>query len=265
MDVLQDGSTGPAVVQLQTRLGQVGFPPGAIDGIFGPGTFAAIVAFQKSQGLLADGIVGARTAAALGVPPAELPPPLAMPNVTVAIVAKMFPVTHLDAIKNNLPFVLTALQQASLTSVPIVLAALATIRAETEGFMPISEGISQYNTSPGGHPFNLYDYRKDLGNKGPPDGVDFKGRGYIQLTGRDNYEKFGPIIGMPTLAGDPDKANDPGTAGLLLAAFVKAHEIALKQALLADDLAHARRLVNGGSNGLDRFISAYRIGQGLLA
>jgi len=42
---------------------------------------------------------------------------------------------------------------AGLTTVPIVLAALATIRAETEGFVPISEYLSRYNTSPGGQPF----------------------------------------------------------------------------------------------------------------
>jgi putative chitinase len=207
MDILQDGSTGPVVVRLQTRLAQLGFSPGAIDGSFGPGTFAAVAAFQKSEGLLADGVVGSRTATALGFPPETLPPPSAMPNVTVAIVAKMFPITHLSAIKTNLPFVLTALQQSNLTSIPIVLAALATIRAETEGFMPISEGVSQYN------PFDLYDHRKDLGNKGPPDGTDFKGRGYIQLTGRANYERFGPVIGMPTLASDQDFGDRHESAG----------------------------------------------------
>src|SRR5271163_1669348 len=79
MDILQDGSTGPSVVRLQTRLAQLGFPPGAIDGSFGPGTFAAVVAFQKSEGLLADGIVGSRTAAALSFPPEAMPLPSAMP------------------------------------------------------------------------------------------------------------------------------------------------------------------------------------------
>jgi peptidoglycan L-alanyl-D-glutamate endopeptidase CwlK len=146
-----------------------------------------------------------------------------------------------------------------------VLAALATIRAETEGFVPISEGESRFNTSPNGKPFDLYDSRKDLGNKGPNDGETYRGRGFIQLTGRVNYEKFGPIIGVPTLAATPELANDRGVASHLLAAFIKDKEIAIKQALLDDDLAAARKLVNGGSHGLDRFTDAYRVGQRLLS
>ena len=66
----------------------------------------------------------------------------------------------------------------------MILMALATICAETGSFLPISEGQSHFNTSPGGHPFDLYDSRADLGNLGPPDGERFKGRGFIQLTGR---------------------------------------------------------------------------------
>jgi peptidoglycan L-alanyl-D-glutamate endopeptidase CwlK len=176
----------------------------------------------------------------------------------------MFPDAHLENINKHLPFVLSALAQRELTSVPVVLAALATIRAETAGFVPISEGISRFNTSPGGQPFDLYDHRADLGNRGPTDGSDFKGRGFIQLTGRSNYEQFGPIIGVPTLANQPEQANDPGIAAHLLAAFIKAKEISIKQALAAEDLATARRLVNGGSHGLDQFTEAYRAGQRFL-
>lgn len=56
----------------------------------------------------------------------------------------------------------------------MVLMALATIRAETEGFEPISEYKSEYNTSPSGHPFDLYDNRQDLGNTGKLDGKNLK-------------------------------------------------------------------------------------------
>lgn len=70
----------------------------------------------------------------------------------------------------------------------MVLMALSTIRAETEGFEPINEGLSKYNTSPGGHPFDLYDYRSDISNKRKDHGAKYKGRGLIQLTGRFNYE-----------------------------------------------------------------------------
>jgi putative chitinase len=265
MEVLKEGMSGADVTLLQTYLKTKGFPPGAVDGIFGPGTEAAVIGFQKSEGFVADGIVGGQTAAALGFPADNSPPNPAMPNVTVAIVSKMFPVTPLDPIKANLPHVLGALVAAQLTSTPLVLAALATIRAETEGFVPISEYISRYNTSPGGHPFDLYDKRKDLGNQGPPDGASFKGRGFIQLTGRTNYAKYGPLAGVSDLVGNPDQANDPDVAARLLAAFVGDHAAAISAALLANDLPQARRLVNGGSNGLDRFTDAYQIGSKLLS
>jgi hypothetical protein len=83
-----------------------------------------------------------------------------MPNITIAIVAKMFPATRLDNIKANLPHVLSSLEKAELTAEPIVLTALATIRAETESFEPIDEFVSRFNTSPGGTPFHLYDNRR---------------------------------------------------------------------------------------------------------
>jgi len=180
------------------------------------------------------------------------------------VVSNMFPSTPLDPIRANLPHVLGALVASDLISVPIVVTALATIRAETEGFVPISESQSEYNTSPGGQPFDLYDNRRDLGNQGPPDGASFKGRGYIQLTGRANYAKFGPIVGVDDLVDRPDQANDPDVAAKLLAAFIGNKATAIMTALSGGDLARARRLVNGGSNGLDRFIESYRIGVGLL-
>ena len=265
METLKEGMSGSDVAELQTRLQAHGFPPGAIDGDFGPGTEAAVIAFQKSEGLVPDGVVGASTAEALGFPAAALPPPPAMPNVTVAVVSKMFPATPLAHINSNLPHVLAALVAAGLTSVPIVLAALATIRAETEGFQPISEFQSRFNTGPNGPPFGLYDNRRDLGNRGPPDGASFKGRGYVQLTGRANYTRFGPIVGVANLVDQPDQANDPDVAARILAAFIKSKQVEIESALAADDLAQARRLVNGGTNGLDRFVDAYRKGRQLLS
>jgi len=146
----------------------------------------------------------------------------------------------------------------------MVLMALATIRAETESFEPISEGKSKFNTSPGGHPFDLYGNRRYLGNQGPPDGDRFKGRGFIQLTGRDNYEKLGQAIGRD-LVNNPDLAHDTEVAAKLLATFLKKKERAIKEALLENDLRQARKLVNGGSHGLDRFTEAFNVGDSLIA
>jgi putative chitinase len=267
MQTLKLESEGAEVVKLQERLKELGFNPGKIDGDFGPGTEAAVVAFQKSEGLLADGIVGVNTLTALGFEPAPetIVAASAIQNVTVNIVSRMFPLTPLDNIKKNLPFILTALTDTALTDKNMVLMALATIRAETESFRPIDEGKSRFNTSPGGKPFDLYDNRKDLGNQGPPDGANFKGRGYIQLTGRDNYRVIGADIGLgKQLVEDPTLANKPDIAANILAFFLKRKELAIKQALMRDDLRHARKLVNGGSHGLDRFTDAFRIGARLL-
>lgn len=265
MDTLREGSRGEEVVALQQRLKEKGFSPGAIDGDFGPGTEAAVLAFQHSEGLLADGIVGPRTAAALGFGQAELPPEPGMPDITIAIASKMVPGAPLDNIKNNLPIVLQELKDWGLTAPSIVLAAIATIRVETGRFEPISEFVSRFNTSPGGHPFDLYDFRRNLGNAAEGDGAKYKGRGFIQLTGKANYERFGPMVGVDDLVDHPDRANEPRIAAKLLAAFLKAKEIIIKQALTEGDFATARRAVNGGTFGLSDFTASYRTGATLIS
>ena len=65
------GSRGAAVRTAQERLLSLGFNPNGIDGWFGTGTRAATIAFQKSAGLAADGIIGPRTWAAL-IPALEI-------------------------------------------------------------------------------------------------------------------------------------------------------------------------------------------------
>jgi peptidoglycan L-alanyl-D-glutamate endopeptidase CwlK len=262
---LRRGATGVEVAKLQTRLKERGFDPGSIDGDFGGGTEAAVLAFQKSEGLVADGVVGARTWVALGLP-GTVDIPNAIPGITVAAVSQMFPHTPVGNIKRNLPPVLSALADARLMDKPMVLMALATIRAETESFEPVAEGCSRFNTSPNGHRFDLYDRRRDLGNTGKPDGERFCGRGYIQLTGRHNYGHYGKMIGLGNeLLKTPELASDPAVAGKLLAAFLADKEVRIRQALVDGDLAGARRLVNGGSHGLDRFTEAYVIGERVIA
>lgn len=264
MTTLRPGSEGDEVVELQTRLAALGFPPGQIDGDYGPGTEAAVSAFQASEALLVDGIAGPRTLTALGLTDDDsLPGVLA--EVTPARVCVMFPATPRANIKSHLPVVLQALEETALRERPMVLMALASIRAETEGFVPISEGISRYNTSPGGRPFDLYDRRRDIGNGAAGDGARYKGRGFIQLTGKANYLEHGQAIGLgDKLLKQPDLANEPVIAARLLASFIKAKERPLKEALRQNDLRHARRLVNGGSHGLDRFEDCYQRGLAVL-
>lgn len=64
--LLRQGSRGADVRDLQTRLRSFGFDPGPIDGIFGPTTHSAVIAFQRSRGLVQDGLVGVLTWTALG-------------------------------------------------------------------------------------------------------------------------------------------------------------------------------------------------------
>src|SRR5205807_5301577 len=214
MPTLKQGSSGPAVKDLQQKLKSLGFDPKGVDGSFGPGTLAAVKAFQKSQKLRADGLVGPATLAAIraavkaagrgtnggSAKSSTHAGTTTGPDDTsdhgldeelsigVGAVAKMFPGVPLKNIEENLPFVLKALEDASLGDLDMILMALATIRAETGNFTPLSEFQSRFNTPPGGLPFSLYDNRKDLGNQGSPDGANFRGRGYIQLTGRNNYK-----------------------------------------------------------------------------
>jgi hypothetical protein len=65
-DLLTTGDRGPDVVALQRRLNQLGAQL-TTDGIFGTSTRAAVMAFQASKGLRADGAVGPRTRDALGI------------------------------------------------------------------------------------------------------------------------------------------------------------------------------------------------------
>ena len=65
--VLKRGSRGDEVVTLQKKLKQWGYYDGAVDGVFGAGTEKAVQYFQRKNGLTADGVVGAKTAAALGM------------------------------------------------------------------------------------------------------------------------------------------------------------------------------------------------------
>lgn len=58
---VSDGATGPQVVEIQNLLKAKGFDVRAVDGVFGPATKAAVMAFQRSCNLTADGIVGLQT------------------------------------------------------------------------------------------------------------------------------------------------------------------------------------------------------------
>lgn len=246
--------------------GPEGAPPEAAATVTPPGQHPPAVVFAAAPEAAPVPPPAPPSPAAEAVPaPVTRPPaePSPASEMTAAVAARMLPGASRRAVADNLPHVLAGLAEFGLTDRPMLLMAIATIAAETASFRPVDEGVSRYNTSPGGHPFDLYDSRRDLGNRGRPDGDRYKGRGYVQLTGRDNYARFGRELGVP-LEEQPELANDPGVAGRILAAFLASREARIRAALAADDLRAARRLVNGGSHGLEAFTRAYRAGESAL-
>ncbi len=65
--VYQKGSNGSTVTQIQQKLSQWGYYDGAVDGVYGSATEAAVRKFQKTNGLKVDGKAGPETLAALGI------------------------------------------------------------------------------------------------------------------------------------------------------------------------------------------------------
>lgn len=61
------GSRGDEVRQIQTKLKNWGYYTGAIDGIYGNGTYNAVKKFQQKNGLAVDGIAGSKTLSAMGI------------------------------------------------------------------------------------------------------------------------------------------------------------------------------------------------------
>lgn len=88
---------------------------------------------------------------------------------------------------------------------------------------------------------------RNLGNTEPDDGWRFRGRGYVQLTGRDHYESMGRRLGVD-LVGHPELAADRDIAARIAIAYwndrvrPNGHQF---------DVGRATQDINGGTNGLD--------------
>jgi len=254
------GEVGPK--QIQSQLLRLGFYTGSLDGSFGIRTKAALMAFQRSKGLVADGTPNDETLTALGL---KMPGNAASVTgrITPAIVAKMFPSIPINNIKANLPSVLKALEDAGLADKDMVLMALATIGVDTGDFAPLTEHSSRFNTSANGAPFDLYDSRKE--NAGPGDGERFRGRGYFQLFGRVNYKNFGKEIGLgDQLVEYPELAAQPDIAAKVLAVYLKEHENEFRSALKEGNFRQIRMLWTGSYFGVDVFTKAFQTGASLV-
>ena len=140
--------------------------------------------------------------------------------------------------ENNL---VAAAKNAGITDSTELSQFLAQTSHESGGFKYLKElGADSY--------FEKYNGRKDLGNTQPGDGPRFKGRGFIQLTGRTNYDKFGKLIGVD-LINNPEMAEEPKTAAALAVAFWK--ERVKPKIKDFNDTKAVTKIINGGYNGLD--------------
>ena len=114
---------------------------------------------------------------------------------------------------------------------------LAQLAHESAGFTTTEEFASG----------SAYEGRKDLGNIYKGDGVKYKGRGLIQLTGRSNYKTLGDQLGVD-FVDDPKLAGQFPYAALTAALFWKNKK--LNSYADKDNIKEITRRINGGYNGL---------------
>jgi predicted chitinase len=150
-------------------------------------------------------------------------------------------------VRANWPILESALLARSIYSDLTAIAAIATVSVETGSFRPVKEvGGPTYLA-------DQYEGRQDLGNTAVGDGVRFRGRGFIQITGRWDYAHFGEELHRDLIS-NPDLALDPRVAAEILALYF--HERGVPAYADAQKWEMVRRRVNGGMRGWPKFISA---------
>lgn len=132
-----------------------------------------------------------------------------------------------------------ALFEQGILSRNTLIGALATIRVEVgKAYKPIEEYASG----------EAYEGRASLGNTQAGDGKRFKGRGFIQLTGRFNYTHYGTVLGID-LVNNPELALDINNSAKILALYFK--ERSCNIACDNNDWLSCRKKVNGvNANGM---------------
>jgi putative chitinase len=210
--LVKKGDNNENVKKLQAKLGLTA------DGVFGAGTESAVKAWQTKNGLTADGIVGDATWAKMGLG-------VSTPTPSVAVPPSSF---KLAALKGHVPDSVIAqipdtASKFNITT-PLRLAHfLAQCGHESGGFKAVTENLNysadglvkifgKYfnSTTAAGYARNpekiaskVYASRMGNGDEASKDGFKFRGRGYIQLTGKSNYTNFTKFIGEDCIA-NPD-------------------------------------------------------------
>lgn len=271
--VLKLGSTGDEVKKLQEKLG-FSNP----DGDFGPNTEAKVKEWQKANGLLDDGIVGDGTWSKMFGASAP---------ASSSIPASSF---KLDKLKGHIPDAVIAqipdtAAKFNITNTLRLAHFLAQCGHESGGFKAVSENLNysadglkkifpkyfpgnlneSYARNPEKIANRVYSSRMGNGDEKSGEGFKFRGRGYIQLTGKANYSAFDKMVNEDILA-NPDLVATKYP--LMSAAFFfdsnKLWGICDKGADDATVTAVTKR-VNGGTIGLADRIKHFKEYYSLLA
>lgn len=163
---------------------------------------------------------------------------------------------HLPAstFEHHAPALWPAMQETEITTPLRVAAFLAQLAHETGGWRWLKElGGPSY--------FTRYDGRRDLGNTQPGDGYRYRGRGYIQITGRANYRHYGEVLGI-ALETQPELAQVPMIAAAIATRFWTDH--GLNRLADQGDLIAITRTINGGLSGQDDRAERYALAKKIL-
>eukprot|EP00163_Fabomonas_tropica_P001067 TRINITY_DN10807_c0_g1_i2.p1 TRINITY_DN10807_c0_g1~~TRINITY_DN10807_c0_g1_i2.p1 ORF type:complete len:293 (+),score=75.69 TRINITY_DN10807_c0_g1_i2:319-1197(+) len=137
------------------------------------------------------------------------------------------------------PYLNAALKEGQITTKKRIAAFLAQIGHE-------SASLKWWTELGGRSYFRKYDGRRDLGNTQPGDGYRFRGRGPIQLTGRNNYQKAGQALGVD-LTRNPDVVSTP-TMGFRTTVWYWTTR-KLNRYCDSGDFRTLTKRINGGYNG----------------
>lgn len=243
------GSRGIEAMNLQRALIALGYDVGPTkdDGIIGPKTKAGILEFQKDFKLPPTGIPYKDTVAAVNAALATKPQVLnrlekARPEEYKGKISG----AHLGEVKGR--EILTKEAQSKGIKGKELAALLAQTSHESGGFRFMSEvwgpSLAQQR----------YEGRRDLGNVQKGDGYRYRGRGYIQLTGRSNYRQAGRDLGLP-LEEQPELAETPSVAAKVAVWYWQKY--VSPNISNWDDTKSITKIVNGGYNGYNDRLARY--------
>ena len=254
--LLKLGSKGDEVKQLQTKLGLTS------DGSFGPGTEKAVKEWQTSNGLTSDGIIGDKSWSKM-FPTTEL--------VTESVNGTL----NIHKLKGHIPdSVLLQIpdtaKKFNITNNLRLAHFLAQCSHESGGFKAISENLNysadglkkifgkyfpgnlneSYARQPEKIAARVYGGRMGNGDESTKEGYKFRGRGYIQLTGKSNYVNFTKFIGEDCVSNPDLVANKYPLASA--AFFFDSNKLwsTCDQGSSDEIVTKVTKRVNGGTIGL---------------